>query len=273
MTVLREDTFRGFRDFIYEKSGIFIPENKKYFVENRLARRLQEMSLGSYDDYLNLLRFGGDKEEMRLFIALITTNETFFFREIQQMEVFINCEAPRLISMRGTEALKIWCSASATGEEPYTLAMMMMESPLTSGARAEIIASDISSIALEKARSASYGQYAVRNVPDIYLRKYFKLNGSSDYHLLPRARENVKFMQINLLDEKKMRTIRDMDAIFCRNVLIYFDKKAKIKVVESLYEALRPGGCLFIGMAESLHDITRLMRPTIINKTVVYRKQ
>ncbi|MEO5361118.1 MAG: protein-glutamate O-methyltransferase CheR [Nitrospirota bacterium] len=272
MTVLKDETFKKFRDFIYEKSGIFIPDSKKYFIENRLGKRLEEKNLTSYDDYLYLLKLSNDKEEMKVLFDKITTNETFFFREIKQLEVFVKCEAPKLIAKRKPPALKVWCAASSTGEEPYTLAMMLMENLQTSSVKFEILASDISDSVLQKAQAATYGQYAMRNVPDIYLKKYFTRNGTSNHVLSPTIRSRVKFSQINLLDEKRIKTIRDIDAIFCRNVLIYFDKKAKIKVIENLYEALRPGGCLFIGMAESLHDITRLLRPAVIDKTVVYQK-
>ncbi|MBF0457072.1 MAG: protein-glutamate O-methyltransferase CheR [Nitrospirae bacterium] len=270
--ILKDETFIKFRDFIYEKSGIFIPDTKKYFIENRLGKRLEEKNLNSYDDYLYLLKLSNDKEEMKVLFDKITTNETFFFREVKQLEVFVSCEVPKLIAKKSTPSLKIWCAASSTGEEPYTLAMMLMENPKTSALKFEITASDISDAVLQKAQTASYGQYALRNVPDVYLKKYFKLNGSTNYVLAPAIRSKVKFTQINLLDERRIKAMRDIDAIFCRNVLIYFDKKAKIKVVENLYEALRPGGCLFIGMAESLHDITRLLKPAVMDKTVVYQK-
>ncbi|WP_420265815.1 CheR family methyltransferase [Candidatus Magnetominusculus dajiuhuensis] len=272
MTVLKDETFKKFRDFIYEQSGIFIPDTKKYFIENRLSKRLEEKNLCSYDDYLYMLKYSANKEEMKVLFDKITTNETFFFREVKQLEVFVRGEAPRLIARRKPPALRVWCAASSTGEEPYTLAMMLMENPQTSGVKFDILASDISDSVLQKAQCASYGQYAMRNVPDIYLKKYFKLNGNSNHHLSPVIKSRVRFSQINLLDEKRIKAIRDIDAIFCRNVLIYFDKKAKVKVIENLYETLRPGGCLFIGMAESLHDITRLLKPMVVDKTVVYQK-
>ncbi|KJU85407.1 Chemotaxis protein methyltransferase CheR [Candidatus Magnetobacterium bavaricum] len=189
------------------------------------------------------------------------------------MEVLVQQVVPKIKEERKLQTvLKIWSAACSTGEEPYTIAMMLMENFKTSTVKFDILASDISDVVIEKAQSATYGQYALRNIPEQYMKKYFKQSTATNHTLNNDVKAKVKFVQVNLIDDKKVRGFREMDIILCRNVLIYFDKKAKLKAVTNLYESLRAGGYLFIGMAESLHDITRLFRPQIIGKTVVYQK-
>ncbi|MBF0464925.1 MAG: protein-glutamate O-methyltransferase CheR [Nitrospirae bacterium] len=269
---LKDETFRNFRDFIYEKSGIYIPDTKKYFIENRLGKRIEENKLASFDDYLYMLKYNNNISELNVMFERITTNETFFFRELQQLEVLVGHIIPKIKAELKPATLRIWSSASSTGEEPYTIAMMLMENPKTAGIKFEILASDLSESVLQKARVATYGQYSIRNVPQNYLKKYFKQLEGTNYALNTEVRSKVKFVQINLLDAAKMRSVRDMDVVLCRNVLIYFDKKAKISVVTSIYESLKNGGHFLIGMAESLHDVTRAFKPAVIDKTVVYQK-
>ncbi|MCI4626364.1 MAG: protein-glutamate O-methyltransferase CheR [Candidatus Magnetoovum sp. WYHC-5] len=272
MTALDKNTFKAFRDFIYEKSGIFIPDTKKYFIENRLSKRIEEKKIASFEDYLYLLKYDTTGNELNALFDRITTNETFFFREIKQLEVFVNVLAPKILSTKRTASFKIWSAACSTGEEPYTLLIMLMENVKTNSIKMDMIASDISDSVLLKAKTARYGQYAMRNVPERYKKRYFSENGKNEYTLNASMKRMVRFIQVNLLDDKKVRLIRDCDAIFCRNVLIYFDKHAKMKVVNSLYDCLNPGGYLIIGMAESLHDITKAFRPNIMDGTVIYQK-
>jgi chemotaxis protein methyltransferase CheR len=272
--VLTDETFRQLRDYIYEKSGIFIPDNKKYFIENRLGKQIQEKNLKSYEDYLYMLKFGGDKKEQTALFDMVTTNETFFFREPQQFDVFSGELLPRILAENtkaGRKEIKIWSAASSTGEEPYTLGMVLLEKLEAAGCRKEILASDISESVIASAKAAVYGSYSVRNIPEFYLKKYFT-NTNQQYLLVPAVKAMVKFMNINLIDDKDSRQIRGVDVIFCRNVLIYFDEKAKQKAVSALYDALRPNGYLYIGTSESLHNITRAFKPTVINKVIVYQK-
>jgi chemotaxis protein methyltransferase CheR len=271
---MNDDVFKQFRDFIYEKSGIFIPDNKKYFLENRLGRRIQELNLKGYEDYLYNLKYDSDRRELGRLFDLITTNETFFFREPLQFEVFSGELLGRITADNtnaGRKDIRIWSAASSTGEEPYTLSIVLLEKSEISGFKKEIFASDISESVLASARSAVYGSYAVRNIPAVYLKKYFT-DSNQQYTLSPGVKSLVKFSKVNLIDEKDVRAVRGVDVVFCRNVLIYFDDKAKQKVVSHLYDALRPGGYLFIGTSESLHNVTRAFRPVVINKVIIYQK-
>jgi len=271
---MTDDVFKQLRDFIYEQSGIFVPDNKKYFLENRIGRRVQEKNLKGYDEYLYVLKYGGDKAELGKLFELVTTNETFFFREPQQFDVLCG-DLLKKIMEENTKAarrdIKIWCAASSTGEEPYTIAMQLMERPEAAGFRKEILASDISESVLASAKAAVYGSYAVRNIPPAYMSKYFTPDGQN-FRLAESVKALVRFMKINLISDRDVKSIRGMDVIFCRNVLIYFDEKAKQKALALMYDALRPGGSLIVGTSESLHNITRAFRPTVINRVVIYQK-
>lgn len=265
---LNESTFRQLRDFIYEKSGIYIPDTKKYLIENRLYKRIEEKRLKGFEEYLALLR--SNEEELSRLYDAITTNETYFFREHQQVEVLIKNLLPKIIEAKRARDIRIWSAACSTGEEPYTLAIMLFESIY--GLKFEIFASDISESVLSSARKGIYTSYSVRNVPPILLNKYFRKNGQMLYELDNKLKKFVNFTNINLMDEKRMRSVKGMDVIFCRNVLIYFDDRAKQKVVSLLYDSLRQGGYLFVGNSESLHNITRAFRPLVYEKVVVYQK-
>ncbi len=267
--LLRDDAFKQLRDFICEKSGIFVPDTKKYFIENRLAGRVQENNLNSFEDYIYFVKYGTNGNEFARLIDAVTTNETFFFRESRHFGVFFDFIIPELTGNKGKSALKVWSAACSTGEEPYTIMMMHLEKKTLT--RMDVFASDISEGVLHSARKAVYKSYSVRNVPEPYLRKYFGINGG-DYDLVDQVKNAVRFVNINLMDEKNMKTMNDMDIIFCRNVLIYFDDKAKQKVVSHLYNSLRPGGFLIVGSTESLHNITRAFKPVIVNGVIVYRR-
>src|SRR5208282_4908945 len=274
MISISDEVFKQFRDFIYEKSGIFIPENKKYFIENRLGRRIQDLNLKSYEDYLYNLKYNSDHRELQRLFDLITTNETFFFREPQQFEVFRGELLNQIVTENtktGRRDIKIWSAASSTGEEAYTVSIVLLEKVELGGLKKDIFASDISESVLASARAGIYGSYAIRNVPGPYLNKYFK-NTGQQYSLSGGVKSMVKFSRVNLMEEKDVRMLRGFDVVFCRNVLIYFDDKAKQKVVSNLYDVLRPGGYLFVGTSESLHNLTRAFRPVVINKVIIYQK-
>jgi chemotaxis protein methyltransferase CheR len=267
--ILQDSTFRQIRDFIYDKCGIYVPDGKKYLIEKKIGARVQARNLGSFEDYLSLARSPQNADELPKLFDAVTTNETYFYREPQQFDVLLDSVIPAVLEKKASKDLRIWSAACSSGEEPYTISLLMAEK--RSQLRVEILASDISEEILTVARKAVYGSYAIRNVPPQILQKYFR-EGSWALELNPAIRAPVKFMNVNLIDDKKIRTIRDIDVIFCRNVLIYFDDKAKQKVVSNLYDSLRPGGFLFIGSSESLHNVTRAFKPVTFNKVVVYQK-
>jgi chemotaxis protein methyltransferase CheR len=291
-------TFASFRDLIYEKSGIYFPENKKYVLDSRLASCLSEQNCATFEEYLALLKADGWRHtELPSLFNAITTNETFFFRDLPQLQAFSEFILPAVLKEKqGTKRIKIWSAACSTGEEPYTLGILLLErfregarlgapgaGGWNAGARlsgkepdlkdwnVEIAASDLSEAALASARGGCYGNYAMRHVPPALVERYF--TAEDGLHLVrPKLRRHVRFANINLFDTARVKLMSGMDIIFCRNCLIYFDDKAKKRVLDSLYECLNPNGFLVVGFSESLHSLTRAFRPIPLNKTVVYQK-
>lgn len=266
-------TFTNIRDFIYAQSGLFFSEQKKYVLEGRLLPRLRERNCTSYEEYYSILRHDAwrDKELNALF-NLVTTNETYFYRDAPQLQSFIDIILPAIMDAnQRTQQLRLWSAACSTGDEAYTLAMLLLESPPLEKWGVEILASDLSESNLHAARKGVYGPYAVRHVPPALLKKHFIADGEQ-YAVSPRLKRLVKFANLNLYDSPRIRMIRGIDVVFCRNCLIYFDTKARQRIVDHLYDSLRPGGYLVIGFSESLHNVSRAFRPINANRSVIYQK-
>lgn len=274
---LSYETFCQLRDIIYAKCGIFFADTKKYLLETRLSRRIEERSFKSFEDYYYFLTYDRDREkEMVNVLNCVVTNETSFFRDMPQLEAFQKGVVPRVVEEKtkvsDARTLKVWSAASSTGEEPYTLAMMLMENGLQArGWTLDLLGTDISDIVLKTAAAGVYEKYSLRNTPDQYLKKYFAGNGDS-YSVQKKVQDVVKFRRLNLVDSLETRMVRGMDIIFCRNVLIYFDDASKKRAVSHLYDSLNNGGYLFVGFSETLHNITRLFRPVSMERLVVYQK-
>jgi len=270
---LSAETFKQLRDLIYERSGMYFQDNKKYLLEGRLRARLRERHCHSYEDYVQLLKFDAwrDRELVSLF-DLITTNETFFYRDLPQLQAFNDMIVPAVMEAnRETSQIRIWSAACSTGDEPYTLAIMLLERPALANWSIEILGSDISEAVLQQAQRGMYGPHAVRNVPPALLRKYF-VSDKGQYRVSDNVKRLVKFVNINLYDQARLKLVRGMDVVFCRNCLIYFDDKAKHKIVANLHDALRPNGYLVIGFSESLHGISKTFRSVHANRSVVYQR-
>ena len=267
---LRPETFKRLRNIIYEESGIFIPDTKKYLVEKKVAPRVEAKGLAGFDEYLQMIESGGNAEEMGRLFDAITTNETSFFREPEHFSVLADHVLPELAGGSAAKGVSLWSSACSTGEEPYTMAIVLREK--APALRPSIYASDISNRTLECAKRAVYNSYSLRNTPAYYTTKYFK-NGGETWELNQEIKSTVKFMNVNLADDRRQKFLPCvMDVIFCRNVLIYFDMESKRKAVSRLYDSLKPGGYLFIGKSESLHDITRAFKPVIFGNTLIYKR-
>ena len=266
------------RNFIYAKTGIFFPEKKKYFLEGRLAKRLQFLKLAHFEDYLQVLKHDQQKEsEFEFLCNTITVNETSFFRNEPQINAFQRSLSGEIMELKkglGARTLRIWCAACSSGEEPYTLAILYLEhlKPRFPDLHIEIIGTDINTAILDVARKAEYNHYAIRSTPELYLKKYFD-SSSGLYRLHSDVKDLVRFEHHNLMDRQKNRRMMHFDFIFCTNVLIYFDEKAKIQVVGDLYYSLNRGGYLFIGYSEMLHRISTAFKLVSIPGATVYKKE
>jgi chemotaxis protein methyltransferase CheR len=274
--MLTNQEFILLRDFVYEKAGIYFAENKGYLLESRLAARLDELGLSSFEEYHYYLKYGGQKTEQELIslFDLVTTNETSFFRNPPQLDAFKMIVQKTYVNGCWPDGgLKIWSAGCSTGEEPYTLAILMLELNAAMGRPRPftIFGTDISTKALESAKRGIFNQYSVRNTDKGVLHKYF--TEKKGLHVVNDAvKSQVTLDFLNLMDSDSYRKYRQMDMIFCRNVLIYFDEKAKKKVIENFYESLKPKGYLTIGHAESLHNISRGFKPLIFPGTIAYQK-
>ncbi len=274
---LSDDTFLQLRKFIYERTGIFFADNKKYLLESRVSRRLSALGLNSYQGYFSILMNGQGEAELSHLINSITINETFFFRNEPQFNVLEESILPELIRKRkedGTNKVRIWSAASSTGEEPHTIALIIREKfqPRFPFTKFEIVGTDINTQVLNTARRGVYKDYAVRNIPKAYLDKYCRQDGDK-FVLSEEVRKMTDFRQMNLFDRNAMRAMRGFDVVFAANVLIYFDFNSKQTVVSSIYDSLNKGGYFFVGYSETLYGLTQVFKPVHFDKAIAYRKE
>ena len=256
---ISDKDFEQLRDFIYNLCGMYFHTSKKYFLESRLTRRMEVTGTKTAMDYYSLLKSPRGGEELRFLLDEVTTNETYFFRSVPQLNAVENKLLPEIAETKGKmgfRKLRIWSAGSSSGEEAYTLAMMLLEKRATilKDWIIEIIGTDINETVIAQAREGIYNAYSVRNVPDLYKRKYFK-EDSGKFILSPDVKKFVTFNKLNLYEDNKMVFMKSFDFIFCANVLIYFDLASKSKVVQHFYNNLQPYGYFFVGQSESLHGV------------------
>ena len=271
-------SFERLQRMIYERSGIFIAEGKAYLLEDRLAGRLRACGCRSFEEYDHLLRYDPrGRDEAARMIECITTNETYFFREPAHLEALRDEILPELGRRKrrlGDPRIRIWSAACSTGEEPYTLSITVEAAGAAlAGCAVEILASDINEAVLASARRGVYGENSLRHVPPDVLRRYFTEEPGGRRRINDEVRRRVQFARLNLVEPERLRIASGSDVIFCKNVLIYFDRAAKRRVAETLYDLLRPGGYLFLGQAEFLHDVSRAFTPVQVGRSLVYRKE
>ncbi len=274
-TPLGDEEFQQLRALIYDHCGLYFDNDNRYLLEKRLAVRLQALHLPTFKDYFYYLRYDrGHEQEMSNIMDLLTTNETYFFRETFQLKAFTDEIVPEIVaakSKRGDRTIRIWSAGCSSGEEPYTLAMLLLETPLLRGWRVEIVGTDISQRVLQLARKGVYGSSAFRATDDQYIGRFFQLQ-EGGYRIRDEVRGLVSFSQLNLFDQTRLALLGKMDAIFCRNVIIYFDLAAKKRVIDLFAKTLVPGGFLLLGHSESLMNITTQFTLRHFVNDMVYQK-
>ena len=273
---LGNETFRLLRDMIYEQSGIFFPESKKYLLENRLRRRLEERNCQTFEDYYYFLKYDPGREgEFLCLFDVVTTNETSFFRDPGQLMAFENGVLHTLVKekeTRGEKRLRFWSAGCSTGEEPYTLAIIIIErQEQLKNWTVEIMASDISEGVLQSAKRAIYNQNAIRNTPPAILTRYFR-NSGGNYAVKEEVKNLVRFYRLNLFDQARVRAVRGMDVVFCRNVLIYFTREEQARILARFAAALPEGGALVLGRAETLAGKERQLFQSEFPAERIYRR-
>ena len=270
---LTEEEFRLIRDLIYAHCGLYFDSDSKYLLDKRLARRLALHGLSGFREYYQYLKYDRKKdEELSDIMDILTTNETYFFREAFQLKAFTDEILPELMRLKEKEkTLRIWSAGCSTGEEPYTIAMLMLELGCFAGWRIEIVGSDISQRVVQHARKGIYGKSSFRATEERYRLRYFT-ETPEGYRICDEVRELVSISHLNLFDANRLALLGKMDLIFCRNVIIYFDLDAKKRVIDSFYNTLRGGGYLLLGHSESLMNISTAFALKHLKNDMVYQK-
>lgn len=271
---LQPEEFRLLRDLISGYCGLYFEESSVYFLERRLQNRLEEKQLTSFLDYYYLLLYGQEKEEeLGKVVDVLTTNETYFFREANQLKTFSEEIIPEILERKkARRTLRIWSAGCSTGEEPYTLAMIALEHRELLGWNIEIFASDISQRVLQTARKGLYGKSSFRSMEQYYENRYFHRIDSSRSQIDDSVKKLVSFGHLNLLQPEQWTILAHFDIIFCRNVMIYFNMESKKKMVENFHQKLEEGGFLLLGHAESLMNISTSFSLRHFRHDMVYQK-
>jgi chemotaxis protein methyltransferase CheR len=265
------------RDLIYQVAGIFHPDNKLRLLQERCARRMKELGVQTLREYFERLTILPNRQaELIALLNEITIGETCFFRNPQQLEALRSVVIPNILRAKAKlplRPLRIWGAGCSTGEEPYTLRMLLLEETkeLLNDWTVEILATDLNQRSLAHATAAVYGDYSTRNLTPRYRQKYFLPTGDQlQVNLL--ARTNVTFSRLNLSDDARITFMKNVDVIFCCNVLIYFDLASKRRVIQHFFNNLLPHGCLFLGRSESLFGVSEDFRLVHLPGATAYVK-
>jgi chemotaxis protein methyltransferase CheR len=268
------DDFKLIREIIYNYSGIYISDDYQSIFMRRLERRLMALAMDSFHDYYYFLKYNQtNNDELRKLMDVITIKETYFFREIDQMKTLMTELLPELRKQKQGETIKIWSAGCATGEEPYTIAMLCLEKGYHTGnARVEIYANDISQEAIQKAKQGIYKQSSFRSIDAAYTQRFFSSLSDGTMQIRDEVKELLNFFCINLVEKNRLTFLPLFDVIFCRNVIIYFNDESKRQVIESFQKKLQPQGFLFLGHSESLISFTHLFKLKHFYHSLAYQK-
>lgn len=270
--LMSDEDFRLLRDCVYGHCGIYFDDDSKYLLEKRLARRLAPLKLGSFRDYYQYLKYDRKKDqEMMDIMDVLTTNETYFFRESFQLKAFTDEIIPEIIKNKSIKTLRIWSAGCSSGEEPYSIAMLLHDIPSLLNWKIEIFGTDISQRVLSQARRAVYGKSSFRATDDDQIKRFF-VEHEDGYKVCDKIKEMVTISHLNLLDSHRISMMGAMDIIFCRNVIIYFDLPVKKRVVESFHKSLAPGGFLLLGHSESLMNVTTFFTLRHFKNDMIYQR-
>jgi chemotaxis protein methyltransferase CheR len=256
------------RAFLHSRSGLSLTREKRYLLESRLGTLCRQNQIADIPAVVRQLRAGGNRALENDVVEVMTTNETLFFRDKMPFDLFRTVALPDMLTRNAaTRTLRIWCAAVSTGQEAYSLAMILDEmAPRLAGWKIEIIGTDISEAVLEKARNGLYSQFEIqRGLPVQMLLKYFSQEGEQ-WRISEKIRAMVSLQSLNLLSDTAR--LGQFDVIFCRNVLIYFDIETKARVLAELARRLKPDATLFLGAAETVIGITEALAPDRVNRGI-----
>jgi chemotaxis protein methyltransferase CheR len=273
-STITDADFLKFRDFFYRKTGIHFDDGKRYFVDKRLMERVEATRSGDFRSYFIALRFEAKGEELQQLVNAMTVNETYFFREAYQFDCMVNDMLAEVVRRkRPGERVRIWSVPSSTGEEPYSIAIYLLERwPLIHQYDVEILSSDIDTAVLQSAQRGIYSQRSIAQLPHVYLKKYFTSHGDNEFRISRDLVNAVEFSHVNLSDPADTRRFRDIDIIFCRNLLIYFDDLSRRVAAEAMFDTLSPGGFICLGHSESMSRMSSLYTVRRFPDAMVYQK-
>jgi len=267
-----DDVFRLLADMIRTRSGIDFTESNRFLLESRVQHRVEELRLESPLAYLHRLRYAGEESEFDHLLDRVTNPETYFFREAEQLAAFSEDLLSEWEQAPPAGPLRIWSAGCASGEEPFTVAMLLEEKSFFGRHSVEIFGSDISVGSLARARAGVFRENAFRQTSDERRARFFEPEGPGRFRIREEIRNRVSFGRLNLIEPARLAALPRFHVIFCRNVLIYLDDRSKRSVVDSLYERLLPGGHLFLGRVESLVAFSTRFRLRHLPHDLVYRK-
>lgn len=270
---LTEDEFRRLCEYLYRRTGMVFTESKRYYVERRVLERMSATGSQSFASYFARLRADA-AGEIEQFVNAFTVNETYFFREDHQLRCLTtDLLAERIRNKQRGDTIRIWSIPCATGEEPYSLAIWLLEHwPLVDEYEIEIVGSDIDTRVLQFARAGIFGQRALMRLAPQLIDKYFTALPPENWQILDDLRDSVQFSTVNLVEPAQTRPNGQFDVIFCRNVLIYFDDASRRTAAENLYENLLPGGFICLGHTESMSRISALFEVRRFADAIVYQR-
>ena len=273
LPIITDEDFQKFREFFYRKTGIQFDTSKRYFVDKRLQERMEATGNTLFRSYFTMLRFQASGEELQILTNLMTVNETYFFREEYQFKCLVSSILPEVVKRkRDGVPIRIWVIPSSSGEEPYSIAMYLLERwSNINFYDVEMMASDIDTKILEQARRGFYSERSVSQLPLAFLQKYFRRTAEG-YQISDDLRGVVEWSRVNLSEPADTRSFRNFDVIFCRNLLIYFDDISRKSAAETFYDALSPGGYICLGHSESMSRISSLYKVRKFPEAIVYQK-
>jgi chemotaxis protein methyltransferase CheR len=266
--------FRMFSELLRNHCGLHFDDASRFLLEKRVGRRVRELGLGGYAAYHYELRSGAGDEELATLIDLLTTNETYFFRERSQMRALVEEVVPDLLLHRRLGSMRpisIWSAGCSSGEEPYSIVALAIEAGLEPGRDIRVYASDISRPVLTKSRRGIYREASFRETSEELRARYF-VEKDGLFRVCDEVKKHVDFIHLNLLDASKTALLGAMDVILCRNVIIYFDAETKRRVINTFYDRLRPGGFLLLGHSESLINVSSAFELSHLKRDLVYRR-
>jgi chemotaxis protein methyltransferase CheR len=270
---LPDDVFRLLRDQIYKRTGMWFADTSKYLLQKRLSPRARELNFDSFQKYFYFLQYDPRAEsEFDQIYDLVTTNETYFFREPAQLTAFIEEIVPDILSKKPVKKVRVWSAGCSSGEEPYSIAILLQEAGWYERAAFEIFASDINQQVLQKARRGQYRESAFRSTEATLRDKYFVRAEDGSWKIKDEVRNRVSFGRLNLYDESRVSLLGHLDIIFCRNVIIYFDDSSKRVVVSNFYNRLIDGGYLLLGHSESLISLSTQFKLRHLKNDMVYQR-